>query len=185
MRLFARNPLIRVSDRIEAAMLALALALSIAALPVAGAVGTAVHDAHAKSYAEQARTRHRVAAVALADSAETVRPFNVTFTVDARWPTRDGNHSGSLSWDRAVKAGERLDIWVDTAGNPVSSPAPAARAGIDAVSAAMATWLWTTAAAAGLFSLVRVALDRHRSAVWDDEIGHLADDDGGRRNSQP
>lgn len=185
VRVFGRNPLIRVSDRIEAAMLALTLAVSVAALPVAGAVGTAVHDAHAKTYAQQAQTRHRIAAVAVQDGTATVRPFGVTFTVEARWHTADGDHSAALPWDRAVKAGDRLDIWADDAGNHVAAPEPTSRAAIDAVSTGVAVWLWVTAGAAALFSLVRVLLDLRRSAAWEDEIGHLADDGGGRTSSQP
>jgi hypothetical protein len=39
----ARNPLVRTSDRIEVAVMALAVAVSLVAIPVALAIGTAVH----------------------------------------------------------------------------------------------------------------------------------------------
>jgi hypothetical protein len=42
--LFRRNPLLRASDRIEALVVALAVMVSLLAVPVAAAVGTAVHD---------------------------------------------------------------------------------------------------------------------------------------------
>lgn len=44
--LFRRNPLIRASDRIEALAMAVAVMVSLLAVPVAAAVGTAVHDSH-------------------------------------------------------------------------------------------------------------------------------------------
>ena len=52
----------------------LAGAVSIAAVPVAGAVGTAVHDARTKVYAEQAQTLHVVAGTASRNSAAAVPP---------------------------------------------------------------------------------------------------------------
>jgi hypothetical protein len=52
------------------------------------------------------------------------------------------------------------------------------------VSAGVAVWLWVAACAAALFGLTRVLLDRRRNAAWEHEIGHLADDGGGRTNRQ-
>jgi len=39
---FCRNPLVRVTDRLEALVIVLAIVVSLLAAPVAGAVGTAV-----------------------------------------------------------------------------------------------------------------------------------------------
>lgn len=185
IRVCGRNPLIRLTDRIEAAMLVLAVAVSITALPVAAAVATAVHAAHAAAYAEQARTRHPVTAIAVHDSTDIVRPFAVTSTVTARWHTPRGDHTGPLESDSAVKAGDRIDIWVNDAGDPVTAPPPVSQAGIEAVSAAVTLWVCATACAAALFTLVRVLLGRCRSAAWEKAIVHLANGDGGRTNSQP
>ena len=94
------------------------------------AVGTAVYDAHSRRYAEQAQTRHPVTATVLEDS--TVILDNVTYTVSARWRAEATEHTGSFSWPHFVKAGDLIDIWVDTDSSPVSAPAPASHAGVDA-----------------------------------------------------
>ena len=47
-QLRGRNPLVRTSDRIEVAVMALAIVASLAVVPFAGAIGTAIHDAHAQ-----------------------------------------------------------------------------------------------------------------------------------------
>ena len=60
--LSGRNPLVRKSDRVEALMLVLVFATALAVTAVAGAIGTAVHDTHARAYAEQSRDRHSVTA---------------------------------------------------------------------------------------------------------------------------
>ena len=67
----ARNPLVRTSDRIEVAVMALAVAVSLAVMPVALAIGTAVHDEHARAYAAEQHDRHRVVATATEDSASS------------------------------------------------------------------------------------------------------------------
>ena len=60
------NPLVRASDRLEAFVTLLMIIAVTMAVPVAGAIGTAVHDTRSQMYAEQAKTRHAVAATPLA-----------------------------------------------------------------------------------------------------------------------
>jgi hypothetical protein len=63
VRSFGRNPLIRLTDRVEALVVMFAIIVSLVAAPVAGAVGTAVYGARHQLYAEEAQTRHPGAAV--------------------------------------------------------------------------------------------------------------------------
>ena len=67
--LFGRNPLVRTSDWVEALVLVLTVFVSLLAVPIACAVGTAVHDSHQQLYAEQAQTRHNVTATVTDDNA--------------------------------------------------------------------------------------------------------------------
>ena len=69
----ARNPLVRTSDRIEVAVMALAVAVSLVAMPVALAIGTAVHDEHARAYTAEQHDRHRIVATTTDDSASSPR----------------------------------------------------------------------------------------------------------------
>ena len=62
LRLFSRNPLMRTSDRIEAAVVTLAGLLVVIAAACAGAIGTMIHDTETQKYLQQARTRHAVVA---------------------------------------------------------------------------------------------------------------------------
>ena len=74
LRLFSRNPLIRASDRIESAVVVFGLLFVIIATACAGVFGTAVYDAKAQTYREQAQTRHTAVATAVADSEPAVSP---------------------------------------------------------------------------------------------------------------
>lgn len=163
-----RNVLVRTSDRVEVAIMALAIAISLTAIPFAGAIGTAVHEAQARTYAAEQQTRHRVATPPAEDDA------------DARWQVGDVENAGALV--TSVKDGPRLDIWVDQDGRHVGPPAPHWLAGADAVVAAVGFWLSVIAVAALLVAAVRPFLRRARDAGWNRDIASLVHDDGGRTN---
>ena len=182
-QILGRNPLVRTSDRIEVAVIALAVAVSLAAMPVAGAIGTAVHDAQSRAYSAEQQNRHRVVATATEDSAAS--PRGTVPVAQARWPVGDVENAGSFQWNYPVKDGESIDIWVDRQGRQVGPPAPSWQAGADAVIAAVGIWLSVTAAAALLVALVRRCLKRARNAGWNRDIAILVDDTGGRTNRHP
>ncbi|HTI76475.1 MAG TPA: hypothetical protein VL634_15865 [Mycobacterium sp.] len=175
-----RNPLVRPSDRAEVAVMALAVIVSLAVIPFAGAIGTAVHDGHAQRYAAQEHDRHLVKGTATADSKSS--PHGPVAAVQARWRAGDVESAGILANDLPVKDGSSVDIWVDNNGRQVSPPAASWQAGADAVVAAAGFWLVVTAVAALLVALVRRGLRRARYAGWSREMASLVHDDGGRTN---
>jgi hypothetical protein len=59
IQIFRRNPLVRPSERVEVLALSFAVLLTVVAIPVAGAIGTFLHDARTRVYAEQAHSRLR------------------------------------------------------------------------------------------------------------------------------
>lgn len=182
LRLFSRNPLIRLSDRVETAVITLAVLFVVVAAAGAGAMGTVIHDGQAQKYREQAQTRHTVAASAVDDSQPTVSPETTPFTVHARWTANGIEHIDLLGWNKAVKAGAALEIWVDDHGRAVAAPRPVGRAVIDAVAAALIGWMIAILAAAEAVGAVRAHLRRMRDDQWDREIRSLVD--GGFTNRQ-
>jgi hypothetical protein len=182
LRLFSRNPLVRASDRIETAAIAFVLLFVIIATACAGVFGTAVYDAKAQTYREQAQTRHAVVATAVTDSELAVSPETTAFTVQARWRLSGIDHDELLGWNNSVKAGDQLQIWVDDRGDRVEQPSPVERAAVDALSVAAVGWLIVVAAAAQVVLVVRAHTIRMRDAQWERDIRCLADEDGGRTN---
>jgi hypothetical protein len=75
LRACTRNPLVRVVDRLEMLIMALAFVAVLVAAACAGALGTAVFDARSHVYIAQAQTRH------------TVKTGDLPTT----WVDRDGN----------------------------------------------------------------------------------------------
>jgi hypothetical protein len=183
LRIFSRNPLVRTSDRIEAAVTTLAGLLVVIATACAGVLGTMIHDAETQNYLEQARTRHAVVANAVDDSKPVGSPETTAFTVHARWQLNGIVHTDALGWGYPVKAGDPLQIWVDGDGNRVDQPTPIARADIDALTVAVVGWSIVALAAALVVATVRAHVNRMRDAQWEREIRSLVEDDGGRTNS--
>jgi hypothetical protein len=178
LRLFSRDPLIRASDRIEAAVVALAASVVVIAAVCAGALATMVHDARAQMYIEQAKARHPVVAVAMENSKKTISPETTVSTVYSRWEANGIDHASALSWDEDVKAGDRLQIWVDASGNRVSQPSPVSRAVTDAVSVAIVAWLSAVLAVTAVVSAVRSHANITRDTQWEQEIHCLYDGEG-------
>jgi hypothetical protein len=184
LRLFSRNPIIRTSDRIEAAVVPLAVFLVVIAAACAGILGTIIHDTEARNFLQQVQTRHAVVARAIDDSKPAARSETTASTVYARWQLNGLNHADVLGWDYAVKAGEPLEIWVDADGNRVNRPTPVERAAADALSAAVVGWLIVVLAAAQVVRAVRAHANRMRDAQWEREIRSFVDDDGRTNRSQ-
>lgn len=181
--LFRRNPLLRSSDRIEALAMAVAVMVSLLAVPIAAAVGTAVHDSRRDIYAQQHHTRHLVTAT-ITDDGAAQNISRTTVTMQARWSAAGAEHTGAVTAQSATKPGDHLAIWIDNNGALTDEPTPTTRAGVDAVWAALFMWAGVTAAAAILLAGTRTVFDRIRAVRWQHAIDTLVGRDG-RKPSQP
>jgi hypothetical protein len=138
LRLLGRDPLVRTTDRIEALVLVLTVVVSVLAAPIAAAVGTEVHDSRRHVYAEQAHTRHSVAATVTDVPASQQVLRTSTITVPARWSAAGAEHTGAVKAQSTAKTGDRIEIWVDNKGAQVPVPTPTSRAALEAVTGALA-----------------------------------------------
>lgn len=119
LRLWGRDPLVRTTDRVEALVLVLAVVVSLLSAPIAAAVGTAVHDSSRHLYAEQAHTRHTVAAT-VTDVPASQQALRIsTITVTARWSAAGAEHNGAVKTKPATKTVDPIEIWVDNDGAKV------------------------------------------------------------------
>ena len=176
-RIFGRNPLLRRTDRIEALVMLVALAVSLVAIPVAGRGGHYGLRMHDSRYAQEARERHTVMATVL----ETGTEGRARLLSQARWPVAAGERTGPLRTRHSGKVGDRIEMWVDKDGNPVAPPTPTWHAVGDAYGTTMAILLFVAVAMTSLVTGVRSRLDRARNAQWEREIRCLQED-GGRTN---
>ena len=185
VRIFSRNPLIRISDRIETAVAALAVLLVVIAGASAVVIGIMIHNTGIQNYLAQNRTRHLVVARAVDDSNPALSPNPTAATLHARWQFNGIDHADAVVWDHALKADEPLQIWVDDNGNRVDQPTPIAAADMNAVTVAIAEWLIVASAAALMAGVVGAHANRMRDAQWEQDIRGLVDDGGGRNSTSP
>src|ERR1700741_1319540 len=112
LRACGRNPLVRGIDRLELLIIVLGILVVLVATALAGALGTAVHDARSRVYIAQAQARHAVTARAMDDSTVVLSvDDNAATRVTARWQVNGSEHTSVLNWDHAVKSGDPLMIW--------------------------------------------------------------------------
>ena len=165
--LFSRSPLVRRSDRLEVLVIALALAISLLALPFIATIATDVYQAHRGIYVDQATTRHR---------ASIPTPASTNVAPASAYLFRVGEPVGR----NATRQSSTVELWVDDAGNWVAPPTPPSQAAYDAVAvAALSEGLAVTIAAA-LVVGTRWRLGRIRHSQWDRALRSVLDNDGGR-----
>ena len=178
--LSGRNPLVRVSDRIEAAALLVFVVVALLAAPMAGAMGTAAHDSLAHQYATDRAARHQVPATVTADSTLAPRAYEEPFLTPIRWEFAGGAHTGEARTYH-MKAGEHVTIWIDARGDRTTKPLTDESAATEAVVTGFGLWFATVGVAAAIWTVLRLRLNRSRYAAWDRELDDLADN-GGRTN---
>jgi hypothetical protein len=169
-----RNPLARVTDRIEAALLILMIGGALLALPFAAAFGSDTYAEQSVRAAQEQRTRHPATAVSLVATPNQAyssdgggAPTDST-TVPATWSDARGvRHTGDVLAKAGSPAGTEVTIWLDQRGELAAEPLTSSTTVADGIFAAVLVWLAVTGALAGLCWLGCRALDRSRAAAWD------------------
>jgi hypothetical protein len=182
LRLRGRDPLVRTTDRIEALVVVLAVVVSLLAIPIAAAVGTAVYDSRRQAYAEQADTRHTVPATVTDIPASQQILRTGTITVPARWTADGAEHTGAVEAQSTTKTGDTVEIWVDHNGAKVPAPTPTTRAAVEAATGALVIWISVAAIAATLSTLTRAVCDRIRFAGWQHDLDSLVGNGDGHQH---
>jgi hypothetical protein len=181
LRLLGRDPLVRTTDRIEALVLVLAVVVSLLAVPIAAAVGTAVYDSRRHIYAERAVTRHTLTATVTDVPASQQILRTGTTTVPARWTAAGAEHTGAVKAQSTTKPGDPIEIWVDNNGAQAPAPTPTTRAAVEAATGALAIWISVAATAATLSIITRAACDRIRLTGWQHDLDSLVGYGDGRQ----
>lgn len=168
------NPLVRRTDRIEAAAVVVSILFAVMILPFAAAAGTAIHDVLSHKFADAQLTRHQVEATVSADSRDAPDLYSLPYLTDIRWEFRGSAHSEVVRTAR-LAAGDHLTLWVDGAGERTMRPPSTEDAAVQAVVAAAGLWLATVAVACLALVVLRHRLNHARSVAWDSDLDDLVD----------
>lgn len=177
-----RNELATTGDRLEGAVLAAAVVVTLLAVPVAGAVGSEHHARQQVQVETEQRTRQRAEAVLAENAPPPVRVDDrgtvlETTSVRATWLAPDGQERhGVVQARHGALAGATVPIWVDQHGGLTGPPLSAAGAAITSIGVALLVWGGTTAAAALLHLLTRFAHTRLRLRRWEEQWRQVSPD---------
>jgi hypothetical protein len=180
LRLAGRDPLVRITDRIEALVFVVVVVVSLLAAPIAAAIGTAVYDTSRRAYAEQAETRHTVAAT-VTDVGVSAQIVRTGTTVPARWTAAGAEHTGAVKVQSTVETGDTVEVWVDNNGAQVPAPSSTSRAAAEAAMGALVLWICMVAIASTLFMVTRAACDRIRFRRWQHDLDNLVGNGDGHQ----
>ncbi|HUA30439.1 MAG TPA: hypothetical protein VMC03_16270 [Streptosporangiaceae bacterium] len=166
--LIGRNELRRSCDRVEGTMVALLLAAFLVVIAGAFVLGTHIY---ARQRAEAARLHPSLAV--LTQSGPYNTGLNVVGETTARWDAPGGRaRSGMLTtvntpgiWD--AKAGQRVQVWLTAAGQPVAPPPGATEVMFTAIVIGFSAACGAGAVLLGGYGLTRLLLDRRRAAAWE------------------
>ncbi|MDF5754278.1 hypothetical protein [Spongiactinospora sp. TRM90649] len=161
------NPLRRTVDRVESAVVAAAVTLTVASVPVGVTMGMAIHEGElAAERAGRWVTGHLVT-----DAPKlpwvSADGTSVPVLAPVRWREADGRVvTVRAVVPRVAKAGAAVQVWLDPAGNPVTDPPDRTRSAARAVAAGAGVPIGTAGVLLLVYAAARLELDRRRSAAW-------------------
>ncbi|AKS33852.1 hypothetical protein [Mycolicibacterium goodii] len=173
---WSRNPLVRVSDRIEGVLRLAAVVLCVLALPLAASIGTSVHDTREQACTRRAEGMRQVSAVATErGSVEISEGHARPYRAEATWTVDGQQHRGRLEWAILPDVGDEQSIWVDTSGSAAAPPPGKGRAVADAILAALWAWMLVVAGVCGGVIMLRRRLVQARYAQWEREFESITE----------
>lgn len=169
------NPLARGTDRLEGAILIVVLLAALLLVPIMLVVGSIVRADLLASSEREAATRHPAVAVLLENapvSSTGGYPAAVggKSYVLARWTRPDGGTvTAPVPAAHGLKAGAKVDIWLDRSGRLVDKPLSPADADAGGAFVAPAGWLAAMAGFTLTATGLHLLLVRRRNLLWDRE----------------
>ena len=165
--------MMRGGDRFYSAMLLLAAAALIAAVPVCAAIGSVSYTAAADAAHAEKASKHTVDATIMSTQPPHLVRYSSRMRAEIGWSVGDVEFLSTQQVSGSARPGEVVTIWVDAAGNRVDPPpSPAAAAAKGIWSAAGSFALLAAAAVVGL-RLMRLCLTLRYSQRWSREWATL------------
>ena len=172
--------MVRRSDRIEGFMSFGLIIFAILLLPLAVWAGAATASSQNALIAKQSAELHSISATTTADSTQTTASTAdyiapTTEMASAQWNWNGQVHTGDVTVDSATPAGTEVPIYVNDQGDKTVAPITQSAADAAAVVTGVFTWFSVMSLLVIAFMLVRVFLDRSRSAQWDRDLRAFLD----------
>jgi hypothetical protein len=164
------NPLRRHDDIVEAWIVLVMWAVVLVGGALAGLVTAHAAD---EVFAAQRTERHSVRAVLLTDTppaSSTTGGARDLIKAKVRWTTADGTRrTGNALVDTGQKAGTKVVVWLDSAGNFTIEPVSSKEATLESAVLGLTAALAFAGVAFGTGAVARYRLDQRRISSWGTE----------------
>ena len=163
------NPLRRHDDIVEAWIVLVVWAVVAVGGTLAGLVTSHAAD---EVFAAQRAERHSVQAVLLTDTPSPSTEVGSRDPVEAkvRWTTADSTRrTGSALVETGKKAGSKVVVWLDAAGNSTVAPPSSKETTLESALLGLTAALAFAGLAFGIGAVARYRLDQRRIESWGTE----------------
>lgn len=178
----ARNPLARMTDRVEAIAILAVLTTALLVVPTAAQSGADVYAAQMRAITEQTRSLHPVDAEVIRGTVQGAQRYSTGLPVVVHWREGSQTRTGRTTFPTPTSAGQQVVIWLDQQGKVVDAPRHKADAELSAFVRSVGVWLGAVALSVLIAYLVRRMLDRVRANAWERELQLLTHNDDGWAN---
>lgn len=168
------SPLMRVSDRFEVVVRALAVVAVAVAVPVSGAIGTVSYTGAMARIAAQDAGKEHVDATLTGDvqrvpAADRYGAHQDRYQGPASWNHDGHTMTGTIDAPGPQTAGSTVTLWIGKDGNPTIAPAKPGAAAAEGIGTGLAVLVESWCATAASVWITSTALDARRNARWERE----------------
>ncbi|NNH69332.1 hypothetical protein HLB23_05505 [Nocardia uniformis] len=167
------NPLMRTSDRFEAVIRVLAIALAMLAVPLAGAAGTAAYTSSAERIRTDNSAKTVVTATVTGDPERKIRAeHNGTeewFEAPVRWSLEGRSAMANVSVPGSTAAGDAVPVWIGPDGTPTGAPQSPGAAAAHGIARGLLVLLAIWGGSVAVVVFVDLLLSGRRNARWESE----------------
>ncbi|WP_156959616.1 hypothetical protein [Nocardia sp. BMG51109] len=164
---WSANPLMRPADRALAVLRVLAVLACLLAIPLAGAIGTAVYGDHSERIRFERATKVRTTATVIDDPAP-VRTDRGT-QARVRWDHGGRGGEATVPIPATASRGDQVPLWLDTHGYPTEPPVWPGAAAVAGFGAAAGMITATALLGSGICAAADRILLRHQTRLLDTE----------------
>lgn len=169
---FNPSPLMRGSDRCQALLHLVVIALMLLTIPVAGALGTTSYTRTAEQIRTEAAVKVSVPGIVSGSPHQIpgTSPYRpARFEAPVRWDRDGRTESGTIAVDATAVLGSRVQVWLGADGKPSDPPARPGTAAGTGIATALSALIIGWGGALALEWCVAWLLNGLRAARWDAE----------------
>ncbi|MGW5309606.1 Rv1733c family protein [Nocardia thailandica] len=168
---WSRNPLVRIGDRLLTLVRLVAVLATLAAVPLAGAVGSITYADDA-AHIRAERAERTTAQVLVLDAPR--RDADGGYRAPVRGHPVSATTITTATVSRTTSAGDTVTVWIDATGAQTSAPREPVAAVVNGIGAAVVCFTAVALLCWCAVSLAEWSVGGRRSVGWDREWARFA-----------